>query len=187
MAPRKARRDDTRTYCLPCSKDSPRLVRRERVLTGAEKSKADKRKQRRKPAKRKLLNIRFHCGWEGATTVGIRAWRHPPMINVCLSKRRRKSRIEDTLITIYDHGMDVHHAKAAVVVALTRWGLRAFKGMSWSSPKGKGMLREHIKRIANTQQKVFINSLAGLEDEVAEAIMRDDAEDYIAGVVGVRS
>lgn len=50
LAPGRARRDDTRTYCLPCSESTGRLVRR--VCTAAEKRREDRSAARSEKAKK---------------------------------------------------------------------------------------------------------------------------------------
>lgn len=55
LAPSKPRRDDVRRYCLPCSKESGRLV--ERISPSLEAQRAKKQEQRRAAAKRKRATV----------------------------------------------------------------------------------------------------------------------------------
>lgn len=55
LAPSKPRRDDVRRYCLPCSKESGRLV--ERISPSLEAQRAKKQEQRKQAAKRKRATV----------------------------------------------------------------------------------------------------------------------------------
>ena len=201
LAPRKARRDDTRTFCLTCSAKSPRIVRRERVLTVAERlsAEASARRQAYKAAKRRMLKSgiatqadfpsRFSCGWSGAESVARRAFNPSPIIEVKRAAKPRKPRVTASRVIFYDAGCTETVAKAAVAVGVAVWGLQhCLRGpTSPRTGEGRELVRQHIRRIIGLDESTPIAikpSLAGLIDTVEDLIVRQAAGDYLSSLHG---
>ncbi len=77
LAPERARKDDTRTYCLPCSEKSGRLVKRVCEVAEARRSKQkEKATERAKRAKIKAREGYIVAGFDFERELA-RLWRHP--------------------------------------------------------------------------------------------------------------
>lgn len=126
LAPSRPRKNDTRRYCLPCSGESTRLVervapaletkrqtRRQHALERAE----IKREKKRAAVTQPDLPTMFRCGTLATTHIPV-PWLRRHVIEVRPVERSRGPRIDGHVLIIYDHGGDLHDARAQTVCAV---------------------------------------------------------------------
>jgi hypothetical protein len=183
--PTRPRQDNLCRYCVACSQDDEKLVKRS--ARAVEAKRAAKVKARRvKSRKRRAGKVKTQADVISVFSRAKRSvrellrtgnvWpRSLRTVEVVPAKRPRRTRFKEHGIVIYDHGHDEIDARAYVYVAVARWWAERERRIARESATYTTHLRLWIEWVSSDTVRPRLDSLRDIEAEVSDLLRKQEA------------